>query len=285
MRSLALAMIAACGNSPAPDTRDGAPVTIDAVRSIDAAPPPSTFPDMVTIDATHGTLANPFTATIDGSGISIANDTGTIDSTSAALYNSVPFGTYQIFGSIVVAPDRWTIAYPYCMNGSLVDLYAEQVGPGGFVLTQRTGTCSSTTASIQAQVDLPSFSIATPSPVGNATVHGAAIDLDHGVGTIAIDNVKQPAVVFDTVDCSSTCGSPGWYELHTLIYDDTAHTATFAIVYLKIGTANSVQVSYAMRLPTLDDPFHDAVLDATWTGTAARTLDHEPLHLPPPWQR
>ncbi|HEX4450144.1 MAG TPA: hypothetical protein VH143_04685 [Kofleriaceae bacterium] len=38
-------------------------------------------------------------------------------------------------------------------------------------------------------------------------------------------------------------------------------------------------------MPTLDDPFDNEVLDATWTEPAARELaTAPPLHLPPPRQ-
>jgi hypothetical protein len=51
------------------------------------------------------------------------------------------------------------------------------------------------------------------------------------------------------------------------------------------GVHDQVQLSYALRLPTLDDPFDNEVLDATWTEPAARELaTAPPLHLPPPRQ-
>lgn len=263
----------------------------------DTGPPPSELPAMLTVPATHGTIANTFSAAITGRGtsaglgeVSIGGNTGSItlgtEASRIALYNSVPFGSYNIFGSIAVAPDRWTIAYPYCQNGSLVDVYAETVGGGGFQLRPATGSCSSQTRSTPTAVDLPGFTIATPTPYGSATVHGPKLDLDHGIGDIEQNGTRLPAVVFDTVDCSTACGAPGWYELHTLIWDDANQAATFVIIYLRLGMTDRVQLSYALRLPALDDPFHDVVLEASWTGTAARTLDGaEPVHLPPPWQR
>jgi hypothetical protein len=275
-----------CGDEPVAPAVDASPM-------IDAAVPAG-FPRTLTVAASHGTLANAFAATVTGSGmaslgaVAIDANTGTIDLEGEvgqlALYNSVPFSGYAIFGSVVVSPDRWMIAYPYCMNDALVDVYAERVGAGGFALIPATGTCASVATTTPTDVDLPGFTIATPFAFGNASVHGAQIALDQGVGRIAIGGVMQPAVVFDTVDCSTTCGSPGWYELHTLIWDDASQAATFVIVYLRIGMTDRVQLSYALRLPTLDDPFHDAVLAASWTGTAAARIDREPPHLPPPWR-
>ncbi len=283
---VALVACAGCGASPEEPTVDAAPL-------VDAAPP-SGFPPMLTIGASHGTLASSFQATIAGSGsgslgtIAIDSNTGTTqldgEIGQTALYNSVPFSGYTIFGSVVIAPDRWSIAYPYCMGSSLVDVYAETVGAGGFVLSPASGSCASVTSTAPTAVDLPGFTIATPAAFGSAVVHGAQIELDHGAGQIALAGVMKPAVVFNTVDCSTTCGTPGWYELHTLIWDETAQAATFVIIYLTVGAQSHVQLSYALRLPALDDPFHDAVLSATWTGTAARTLELEPVHLPPPWR-
>ncbi|HEY1550827.1 MAG TPA: hypothetical protein VGG28_23520 [Kofleriaceae bacterium] len=254
----------------------------------------TTEPDSSTlmIAASHGTIANDFTATIDGSGtppelgpVSIDADTGAItidgESGDTALYNTELFSGYQIFGSVVISPDRWAIAYPYCMGDSLVDVYTELVGSGGFVLMPATGSCTESMSPADTVVDLPAFTIPMPAASGDATVSGSEIELDHGSGQIAIDGAMQPAVVFNTVDCSTTCGSPGWYELHTLVWDAASEAATFVIVYLEIGTPGSVQLSYGLRLPTLDDPFDNEVLDATWTEPTARVP--ATAHLPPPW--
>jgi hypothetical protein len=259
----------------------------------DAAPQPATL----TIGASQGTIANTFQATIAGSGtppalgaVAIDADTGTIaldgESGETALYNTEAFSSYQIFGSVVIAPDRWSIAYPYCSGPSLVDVYAEAVGSGGFALLPATGSCAFAMTAATTAVDLPAFTIAMPAASGDAIVTGTQIDLDHGAGQIAVGGVMEPAVVFNTVDCSTTCGSPGWYELHTLIWDAASQAATFVIIYLEIGSPDQVQLSYALRLPTLDDPFQNEVLTATWTAPTARMVATvPPVHLPPPWQR
>ena len=254
---------------------------------------PSELPATLTIAASTGTIENSFTATIAGSAnlgaVAITSDTGTIaldgDVGQAALYNTEQFSGFTIFGSVVVAPDRWSIAYPYCMNGALADVYAEPVGPGGFTLLAASGSCASAATPTATAVDLPGVTLAAPTGVGGETVHGDQIELDGGVGQIALGGEMLPAVVFDTVDCSTTCGAPGWYELHTLIWDEASAAATFVIVYLELDTPDSVQLSYALRLPTLDDPFHDAVYASTWTAPTARALDVEPLHLPLPRRR
>jgi hypothetical protein len=255
------------------------------------------FPATLMSGASDGTIANAFTATIAGSGtppalgaVSIAADTGTIalDGTSGAtaMYNTELFSGYQIFGSVVISPTSWSIAYPYCMAESLVDVYAEAVGSGGFALLPASGSCASTTTTTNTAIALPAFAIPTPAAYGDATVSGTQIELDHGAGQIAIGGAMLPAVVFNTVDCSTTCGSPGWYELHTLIWDATTSAATFVIIYLEIGTPASVQLSYGLRLPALDAPFDNEVLDATWTEPSARApATTPPVHLPPPWQR
>ena len=96
-----------------------------------------------------------------------------------------------------------------------------------------------------------------------------------------LEGARHPAVVFNTVDCSATCGTPGWYELHTRVWNDATHAATFVIVYLRLDDPTHVLLAYALRLPTLDDPFRNVLLPATWTGTAARLPERLPqLHVP-----
>lgn len=275
-----LLVVAACSSS-APEMPDAAPL-------IDAAPPAG-FPATLSVAATKGMLANDFSATIAGDRVMVDADVGTMalygTPAAAAMYNSLPFGDYTIFGSVVVAPDQWFIAYPYCMNDMLVDVYAEAVGPGGFALLPASGTCATMAKATSAAVDLPAFEIATPQPFNHPSVHGADIDITNGVGEIAVKGVRQPAVVFDVVDCSTDCGSPGWYELHTLLWDDATHAATFVIAYLMIGMNDRVQLSYALRLPALDDPFQNAVLAATWDASGVAFAHRAPVHLPPPWLR
>lgn len=272
-------------------------VAVAACNDASTAEPDAALPATLMIGASQGTIANPFQATIAGSGtppalgaIAIDADTGTIaldgESGEAAMYNSEAFSSYQIFGTVVIAPDRWSIAYPYCSGSSLVDVYAEAVGSGGFALLPATGSCAFAMTTATTAVDLPAFTIPMPVASGDATVTGTQIDLDHGAGQIAVGGVMEPAVVFNTVDCSTMCGSPGWYELHTLIWDAASQAATFVIIYLELGSSDQVQLSYALRLPTLDDPFQNEVLAATWTAPTPRVLAAvPPPHLPPPWQR
>jgi hypothetical protein len=66
------------------------------------------------------------------------------------------------------------------------------------------------------------------------------------------------------VDCSKICGAPGWYELHSLLWDSQTHEAAYAIVYLIAGQAHRVQLEYALELPTLSRPA-DATLNADWS--------------------
>lgn len=271
-----LVLLAACGSDP--------PAAPDAAIAIDAGPPPG-FSATLSVAATHGTLANNFAATITGDLVAIDGNIGTTTlagaATPTALYNSLAFSGYDIFGSVAVSDHAWWISYPYCMNGMLVDVYAEPVGVGGFSLLPATGTCATMPTTAPTVVDLPAFTIPTPLAYGNASVHGAAIELAQGHGQILIDGAMQPAVVFDTVDCSTTCGTPGWYELHTLVWDGAR--ATFVIVYLKLGSTDSVQLAYGLRLPDLDDPFGSVTIPASWTGTAAAHV--RAAHLPPPWAR
>ena len=93
--------------------------------------------------------------------------------------------------------------------------------------------------------------------------------------------VTYPLIVFQDVDCTTTCGTPGWYELHSVIWDDAAQKALFTIIYLSTDQHAEVELSYSRSLPDLGDPIGDLRLPATWTAQPAA---HRPSHMtmPPP---
>jgi hypothetical protein len=105
-----------------------------------------------------------------------------------------------------------------------------------------------------------------PQLVPGFTIDGPAVHLDGAApGTVTLGGGTLTLLVFNTVDCTIKCGTPGWTELHSLLWDPSAVRACFGIVYLRQDDLAHVQVAWSLTLPLLTDPAGNAVLPATWT--------------------
>jgi hypothetical protein len=81
-----------------------------------------------------------------------------------------------------------------------------------------------------------------------------------------IGGVPWTVSPFALVDCSTGCGTPGWYELHSIYWNAAGTSTCFGIFYLVEGSPSSVALDYSICLPGLDDPTDGgAVFRANWT--------------------
>jgi len=247
------------------------------------------FPSPMMIAATSAHVSLPFAATVAeqtaGGPTTITSDVGTVgvagDSVPAFVYVAIPFAGYTLYQGFGVAPARWDVFWLYCQGTALSYVYDEAVTGAPLVGRPTTGSCSGTTATTDAAVSLPAFAIAPPSPRPGFVVDGAQIAVAaNGTGTYG----GLPLIAFDLVDCSTGCGTPGWYELHSLVWDEAHQRVTFVIVYLTIGQPNAVQLAYARSLPDLADPIGDVVVPATWSIPSAALARRGP-GIPPPRAR
>ena len=106
-----------------------------------------------------------------------------------------------------------------------------------------------------------------------------------GTGALTFGGRTLPLIVFGDVDCSTNCGSPGWYELHSVVWDDAQQRAIFVIVYLILGSMNDVELAYARSLPDLGDPIGAITMPATWSVSSSLTSTartRRPFGVPPP---
>ncbi len=66
-------------------------------------------------------------------------------------------------------------------------------------------------------------------------------------GRIAFFAGEAIALPFHTVDCRAGCGTPGWYELHTIVWNQARQEVGFEIIYLNedgsVSTFNGIQFS------------------------------------------
>ncbi len=296
--ALALAFVA-CGGSHATHGSSTDASSIDAATRDategDALSRAPGFPSVLAFGAASGTVSVTFDETTTGSAdaplgaVAIANGVGTVDesavSASAFLYEQQPFGELTLYQGFAVSATSWDVFWLYCQGTTLVDVYDEGVDGPRLDSYDATGACSAPGDAATEDVVLPALSLAAPMPVaGGFTVTGADITVgDDGAGSVVIDGASLPLTVFDTVDCSTTCGSPGWYELHSLLWDAAHDAAVFVIVYLETQSTTTVQLEYARSLPDLGDPTDGGLsLPATWTAMPLRPADPAHPHGMPP---
>jgi hypothetical protein len=253
------------------------------------------FPAQIALAASTGTIADGFRVDASGSGsglvgsIAITADAGNVQlagtQLAAFVYERQPFSPYTLFQGFAVGASAWDVFWLYCQSG-LVDAYDEGIAGPPLASYAATGTCAdSPSTATSANVQLPALTIATPTPSAGYTVTGVAITVRaDGTGTLALAGAQLPTIVFDDVDCTSGCGTPGWYELHSLAWDAAHARAIYFIAYLLESSPSSVELTYARSLPDLADPIGTLTLPATWTANpvAGRRVAGARAFVPPP---
>jgi hypothetical protein len=236
----------------------------------------------VTLDvpATAGSVPIGFDVTIsasgaDGLGASFSNGVGTFTPPGgtplpAFIYERQPWPQYgyTLYQTFAVGPTDWHLGWFYCADGGVEDLEYEATDDPQLQTPAVTGSCTETSATVDEQVSLPSSVLALDGLVQGFTVAGPSLTLSGTeVGSMTLAGSSWSVFPFALVDCSTGCGTPGWYELHS-VYWDAAETQTcFGIFYLIVGTPSSVQLQYSICLPDLDDPTGgSATFDSTWSG-------------------
>src|SRR5262249_20944303 len=203
MRALAITLVApaACGGHDATKRPDaGVDAAVDAATGPDApmCPVSTGFPAQLLLGPSSGSVANPFTVKITGSGssqigaVAFDADVGTVALGGAAqtsfLYMTVPFVGYQLYQGFAVGASRWDVFWMYCNGAALSNIYDEGVdGPLLFV-EGATGSCNGAMTATTVPVTLPSSTIASPTPVDTGyAVDGTNIHIAaNGIGTVTL---------------------------------------------------------------------------------------------------
>jgi hypothetical protein len=232
----------------------------------------------LSVPATSGQLPLGYDATITGMGsgdvgaLQITANSGTIEvqgtSLPAVAYEQIPFGAYTLYQMLAVAPDHWVIAWAYCNGGVLDSVYIESTNGIAGEQLNATGTCSATSGPVtNASVDFPAMDLPPPTLVSGFTVTGTDLTYDGAhTGRMVIGQDNWGFFPFTTVDCSTACGTPGWYELHSILWDQATQRACFGIYYLVLDNTDQVMLDYVICLPNLTDPVGaGAKFTATYT--------------------
>jgi hypothetical protein len=148
----------------------------------------------------------------------------------------------------------------------LLGLYYEGTDGTPMTWVDTVGTCVTDGTLSEPHVQFSAVSMLYPSLATGYTVSGPDIDIPSGTpGAATLGSSQYVVLPFETVDCSE-CGSPGWYELHAILWDSTMREASFGIFYLSEG-ASEVLLAYALTLPTLASVLPTQSVTATWSKT------------------
>ena len=273
-----LSVLAVAGCSGGGDDDDDAVGDDDDDDGASPTPPPE-MPAILSVAATDAVVSLPFGLNVNGNAggfvgaLSVTGNVGTIavggSSLAIAFYEKQPwpeFG-YTLYQGLAVGASRWDVVWAYCDAGGLAYVWHEGMTGPALDYLAASGTCTDTDVATSTTVALPALSLETPTPIPGFTIDGDDLVLadDGGSGLVTLDGDAFPFVVFGEVDCTA-CGGDGWWELHSVAWDEAAARATFVILYLDFAYPDSVLAAYARSLPDFGDPFGVVEFDATWTS-------------------
>jgi hypothetical protein len=185
---------------------------------------------------------------------------------SALIYRDIPWNGYSLvlYQALAVEAHSWTVLWFYCTGASLTYIYWESTTSSRLNREPMSGTCTTISAT-HANVSWPAGSMQAPAVVAGFSVHGAHIDISSGSpGHADLDGKTWALYSYALVDCSKSCGTPGWFELHSLLWDSATGESAYGIVYLITGQTHRAELEYALELPTLGRPV-DTSFEADWS--------------------
>jgi hypothetical protein len=236
-------------------------------------------PHDLTAGATSGTVVmtdSDFSVAGAGSStigrFSVTHGAGTIElagrQVAAASYQRQSFPDLNLYQTLAVEKDRLWVLWFYCSttNGSLTGIYYEATDGTPVTFEAASGTCQDSNQTSTVDVQFPAFDLVVPPLLPGFTIDGPDVHLDGAApGTVTLGGARLTVLVFNTVDCSG-CGTPGWTELHALLWDPTAGRVCFGIFYLFSNDHGAVELAWSLTLPELIDPADHLIMPANWTA-------------------
>jgi hypothetical protein len=242
-------LLSACGVSttpsgqapnttPSPPAATGGPITWPAVSLHDSA--------AFSIDlSAKGSVV---------SKVDIRSRYGTVSvggrDVAALVYEQIPWSNYTLvlYQALAVEAHSWTVFWFYCRGKSLFYVYWESTNSSKVNREPMTGSCLPATTA-DASVSWPAVSMQAPAPVPGFRAHGDLLEIVSAApGHAVIEGKSWVLYPYATVDCSNGCGTPGWYELHSLLWDGAAGDAAYVIVYFITGQPHTVQIEYGLEM-------------------------------------
>jgi hypothetical protein len=187
----------------------------------------------------------------------------------AFIFNRVPTDNADTFtyGGLGVLDGTWFPFVLYCSSdGRLTYIYGEMSDRDADVFVGVDGTCSTQGVGFPATVSLPAHTLSRIALTCGFSVSAPPPDtldiMSSMVGNMYLLGDLSSVYPFHTVDCRSGCGSPGWYELHSIIWNPIQQAAAFGIFYLDDA---GVHVDNGVILPSGQALSTDPFTGATWS--------------------
>jgi hypothetical protein len=197
----------------------------------------------------------------DGVG-SVEIDGDTLDAFS--FEHPPEFSGYMLYHVVAARRDEVFMLWLYCQGTSLTYVYSEGTDGSPMLGEGASGTCVATHTASTITASLPALALP---PVALQTGYTLTGDmLSYGgtsPGEIVFDGITYSLLPFEDVDCYTVCGSPGWYELHSLLWSSTLERLGFGVLYLFDG--QPVGMGYVLFLPDGERPGGYYTFDSTWT--------------------
>jgi hypothetical protein len=262
-------------------------VIVALFAACDAGMPPVPGPPdlgevRLTAAATDGTVQlRNSDFSVDGAGTAVIgafhlqHGAGTIELEQRTVQTAVyqrqmfddPTFDLTLYQALAVERDRIWILWFYCRVSThqLDGIYYEATDGTEVTFETAYGTCQDLDTTSTVAVQFPAIDLAPPPLIDGYQIDGGLVKLDGArPGTVTLGGAPLTVYVFNTVDCSRDCGSPGWLELHALLWDDADKRVCFGIFYLRLNDPDHVQLAWSLTLPSLVDPAGDVTLPATW---------------------
>lgn len=167
---------------------------------------------------------------------------------------------------------RLQVVWLYCRGDRLEYVWTADTAGGRIRLRPASGSCVQEEATTDVAFALPAIALPLPPVLDGFSLESEQIRLgpprpDGSSGEVRIDGRWMPAWVFSVIDCS-TCDVGGWWELHTLIWDDASSRLLSQIYYLDTDLPSYVAASWGFWLPDLE-AVKPIELPAVWTVTGS----------------
>ena len=197
-----------------------------------------------------------------GVAVSISRNQGTVvfderGPLQAFIYERTSFtpAASTLYLGLAVADGAWVPFVLYCSNGLLTTVFGEMTDRDVGLLYDVEGTCSDQNVGFMDPVVIPAHTLRTVAVTCGVSATAPApnqLQISGGQpGSMALRADSATVFPFHTVDCRTGCGSPGWYEIHAIVWDQSQASVSFGIFYL---SATGVTAGNGVTLPS-GNPF------------------------------
>ncbi len=219
-----------------------APLCPDVYSNVAVSVPAATYAPLVpSFSAISAATASGAT----GITVSIVSNQGTVSyggrgPFQAFIYERLsgfPDANSITYSGLGVEKGTWFPFWLICStDGRLTEIQGEMTDRNIAVLADLDGSCTDQGVAPMAPVSLAANTLSPVALSCGFSVHGPApdsIDLEGSQnGSMAFLGTDSIALPFYTDDCRTGCGTPGWYELHVIVWNQVQQEVGFQVVYL-----------------------------------------------------